>query len=229
MLRTCLAWLLAGIVSFDAVGSGEPYAPYTEPATNQIYHLLFCDEPWRFKPADGQAPAPWQTLLFSEKPAPDAVRALAEDRSAEARTRALAYRWLRGNGHAVPKRQLLGVVVEVALPGGLDVLATFADGGIRYINHTGRLVFVEGGLPDTGPIVERLYAASRNVIARIGPSDERRRPPPAQGAIRLTFIASDALYFGEGPMSTMQQDALAAPVIQVATELLQRVVAIPGK
>ncbi len=165
-------------------------------------------------------------MLFGERPAPDAVRALADDTAAEARTRALAYAWLRANGQSVPKRQLLGVVIEVALDVGLDVLAAFADGGVRFIHHTGRLAFVEGGLPDTGPIVERLFAASRDVIARIGPWDGRRPPPPAQGNIRLTFIVSDGLYFGEGPTATMQQDALAAPVVQHATALLQRVVAV---
>lgn len=205
------------------------YAPYPEPATNQLYHLLFCDEPRRFAPGAGQLPAPWQATLFHAPTDPEAVRALADDRFAEGRVRALAYGWLRANGHAVPKRVLLGVVVEVALDDGLDVLAAYSDGGVRYIHHTGKLVFVDGGVPTTAAVVTQLLAASRAVIDRIGPANERRRPPPSRGDARLTFLVSDGPYFGEGAMAALQQDALAGPVLRHATELLQRVVAIPAK
>jgi hypothetical protein len=45
----------------------------------------------------------------------------------------------------------------------------------------------------------------------------------------LTFIVSDGLYFGEGPFAALSQDALAGPLIQQATRLLQQVVAIATK
>jgi hypothetical protein len=99
---------------------------------------------------------------------------------------------------------------------------------VRYINHTGKLAFLEP-LPSIQPYVERLFAASQPVVARIGPWREARRPPPKEGQVRLTFLVSEGLYFGEGPMSTMQRDAMASPVIQKATELLQALVALTSK
>ncbi|EAQ76287.1 hypothetical protein WH5701_15811 [Synechococcus sp. WH 5701] len=54
---------------------------------------------------------------------------------------------------------------------------------------------------------------------------EARRAPPEDDNIRLTFLVSDGLYFGEGPMTVMQREPLAAPILQTATELLQAVVA----
>ncbi|CAK6692615.1 hypothetical protein ICNINCKA_01248 [Synechococcus sp. CBW1107] len=58
---------------------------------------------------------------------------------------------------------------------------------------------------------------------------EARRAPPEDDTIRLTFLVSDGLYFGEGPMTGMQREPLAAPIFQRATELLQAVVAIGTK
>lgn len=200
------------------------YAPYNQPEINQIYDLLFCDDLMAFSPKPGEELAPWQSVLFGGPVDAERVRTLAEDTTAEGRIRALAYNWLRAQGQPVPPKTLLGVIVEVPLDGGLDVLAAFSDHGVRYINQTGKLAVIEGGLPETDPIVVALLAAAQPVIARIGPSDQERLPPPRQGNFRLTFLVSDGLYFGEGPMPVMQRDPLAGPVINQATQLLQMVV-----
>lgn len=224
MFRKLLA--LVGVVGIGGnVAAGTPgYAPYKQPEINHIYNLLFCDDFEAFRPKSDSNPAPWQVTLFHTPVNPEQVRTLAEDIHAEGRIRALAYTWLRSHGHPVPKQVLLGVIVEVPLDGGLDVLAAFTDGGVRYINQTGKLAVVEGGLPETGPVVSQLLQASQSTISRIGPWEKGRLPPPKNGNIRLTFLVSDGLYFGEGPMSVMLQEPLAAPVIQQATKLLQMVV-----
>ena len=75
-------------------------------------------------------------------------------------------------------------------------------------------------------LVDGLFAASQPVVDKIGPWKDARRAPPARGNIRLTFLVSDGLYFGEGPFNVMQREQMAAPVIHRATELLQAVVAM---
>lgn len=206
-------------------GSGAPFpAPYRQPETNRIYNLLFCDDLEAFRPAPGASPAPWQQVLYRTPGDADRVRALADDADQEGRVRALALHWLRAQGLPVPAGILLGVVVEVPLERGLDVLAAFSDGGVRYLNQTGKLAVVEGGTPATAPIVARLLQASRALVSQIGPWEKPRLAPPKEGRIRLTFLVSDGLYFGEGPMAAMQQDPLAGPVIQQAIALLQAVV-----
>ncbi len=214
---------LIGIGVAGAAHASDSFAPYAQAGTNQIYNLLFCDEPDAFKPKPGEIAAPWQAVLFNQPVSPQAVAALASDISVEGRIRALAYNWLRTNGQTVPAKQLLGVIVEVPLAGGLDVLAVFADGGVRYINQTGKLSVFEG-VPNLQPVAFRLLKASGPIVASIGPWEKSRLPPPTTGKIRLTFVVSDGLYFGEGLMSVMQREPLAAPVIQHATELLQLVV-----
>lgn len=211
-------------------GSREPAppakvaGPYAQSETNFIYQLLFCDHPDLFRPRPGTPPAPWHSVLFNLQPDPAAVRALAEDQEQESRVRILAYNWLRGNRQEVPKKEFLGIVVEVPLDRGLDVLAVYGDGRIRYINQTGKLVVFESAPANVGAQAGKLLAASRAAITKIGPWEHPRLPPPKQGKIRLTFLVSDGLYFGEGPLPGMDCDPIAAPIIGEAGKLLQMVV-----
>ncbi|HNH52525.1 MAG TPA: hypothetical protein PLL07_08910 [Nitrosomonas sp.] len=203
--------------------SEPPYIPYQSEAANEIYNLLFCDNLAAFKPKEGESAATWQTVLFAEPADRSALLALANDVTQESRIRYLAYTRLRLLGENVPTKVLLGVIVEVSLADGLDALAAYSDGGVRYINHSGELVFFEGST-ELEPHVKKLLAASEPVVARIGPWKKPRRSPPESDNVRLTFLVSDGLYFGEGPMSIMQHEEMAGPVIQSATTLLQTIV-----
>jgi len=201
------------------------HSPYAQPAANALYNLLFCDDPDAFRPRAGEAAAPWQATLYAADAQPERIAALARDTSADARVRALAWGRLRALGQPVPPKLLLGVVVEVPLEGGLDTLAAFADGGVRYINQTGKVSVFEGH-EDLQPLVEGLFGAARTVVAQIGPWDRERLPAPRPGRVRLSFLVSDGLYFGDGVFTEMERDPLAGPVIAHATQLLQRAVAI---
>jgi hypothetical protein len=197
--------------------------PYQPSEANFMYHLLFCDAPGMFAPQPGSPGAEWQKILFAQPGDPEAVRGLSADSSQDGRIRALAFNWLRFNGHPVPKGELLGAIIEVPIEGGLDTLAAYADGSVRYINHTGRTSIFEGGPPDVVAQGQRLLAASKVAIGKIGPWDKDRLPPP-QKNIRMSFLVSDGLYFGEGPMEVMQRDAIGGPIIGEAGRLLQVVV-----
>ena len=197
--------------------------PYPQNEVNVLYHLLFCDVPELYH-ARGNSPAPWQAALFRTPPDVAAIVAITNDETAESRVRLLAYDWLRKHGHEVPKKKLEGVVVEVPLDHGLDVIAAYRDGSVRYIHQTGKTSIFEGGPPEVVKKGLELIAASRLVVDRIGPWGKQRLLPPKQGNIRLSFLVSDGLYFGEGEFAAMEKEALAAPVIRCATELLNRIV-----
>ncbi len=200
------------------------YAPYGDGAASDIYHLLFCDDAAAFAPCGEAAPAPWQDVLYAASPSPNAVRAIAVDDTTDARVRALACNWLVAHGAPPPSKSLLGTIVEVPLDDGLDTLAAYVDGSVRYINHTGRMSIFEGRNAALAASADALLDASRVVIARIGPWDKPRLPPPARGHVRLTFLVTDGLYFGEGPMNVLQRDGMAGPVIHAAGMLLRNVV-----
>ena len=201
-----------------------PEGPYQDQSTNLIYQLLFCDRLDLFKENhSGSIEEPWLTL-FSADPDPAALTKIAEDENSESRVRTLAFNALRTAGHSVPAKEYLGTIIEVSLPEGLDTMAVFADGGARYINQSGKIIVVEGGPNPFDDEINAVIEASKPIVEAIGPWDKERLPPPADGNIRLTFLVSDGLYFGEGPMDVMQQQPIAAPLISAATQLLVKLV-----
>lgn len=225
MLRKLLAAVGVGTVAAATSAAGPPYSPYRDGPANQIYNLVFCDQPGEFKPKPGERPVAWQVTLYAEPVNVAALRTLADDSSLEGRVRYLAYSRLRQLGQTVPAKRLLGVIIEVPLTNGLDVLAAYSEGGVRYLNQSGKLAFYEG-VESLQPLVQRLFAAAAPVIERTGPASQPRRPPPTGSSARITFLVSDGLYFGEGPMADLQRDPLAGPVIQRGVELLQASVAL---
>ncbi len=210
------------------IRGNPPYAPYGGESSNFMYNLLFCDDVASFKPTVDAEVAPWQATLFAEPTDFSAFELLASDTSQEGRARYLAYSLLRSDDRPVPDKILLGVIVEVGLPEGLDVLAAYSDGGVRYINKTGKLAILEG-VTDTRPLVQEVLDAAQSVVARTGPWPGARLAPPRVGNIRISFLVSDGLYFGQGPTAQMQKESMAAPLIQKATALLQTVVALSVK
>src|ERR1039457_6493175 len=181
--RHVLRKLLTAIglaTSAAAATAVPPYAPYASDAANSIYNLLFCDDPTSFAAKSGEQPTSWQLALASNPIEVVALRALAGYPTQEGRVRFLAYQRLGDAGQAVPAKQLLGVIVEMPLSGGLDTLAAYSDGGVRYVNQSGKLLVAEG-VHAFLPLVERLFAAAQPVVSKIGPWDKPRREPPRLG------------------------------------------------
>jgi hypothetical protein len=209
----------------SSASSGQAIdGPYPDQSANVIYQLLFCDRPDLFKEHHrGNLQEPW-SILFDPNADAAALTKIAEDEQQESRVRTLAFNALRLAGQAVPPQQYLGTIIEVSLPEGLDTMAVFADGGARYINHSGKVIVVEGKPNAFDDEISAVIETSKPIVAAIGPWDKERLPPPAGGNIRLTFLVSDGLYFGEGPMDAMQQQPIAAPLIAAATGLLIKLV-----
>ncbi|AVP96826.1 hypothetical protein C7S18_06245 [Ahniella affigens] len=223
MLTKILAALGIGIATVPATAAGL-YTPYAEPHVNFLYNLLFCDDIALFQSSEAQkSDGVWSVLLADEVDTA-ALRKIADDQANEGRIRALAYNKLRANGVQVPKKELFGVIVEVPLEDGLDVLAAFSGGGVRYLNQSGKVSIFEGqGNPVEG-LANELLTAAQPVVNAIGPWDKERLPPPKAGNVRITFLVSDGLYFGEGPFGVLENDSMAGPVLAKASQLLQETV-----
>jgi len=142
MFRKLLARFGVGAAASAPAKAAGLYAPYAEPHVNFLYNLLFCDDLALFQTEDAmKGGAPWVTL-FADPPDYDALRKIAQDPYEESRLRALAYNRLRAAGQAVPAKTLLGAIVEVPLEQGLDVLAAYPDGRVRYLNQSGKVLAV---------------------------------------------------------------------------------------
>jgi hypothetical protein len=206
----------------------EGYEPYADKGCNLVYNLLFCDKLELFRQSTSANPqGVWATLLAAE-PYAAGLSAIGEDVSQESRVRSLAYNRLRDMKHPVPQKKLFGVVVEVGMQDGLDVLAAYTDGNVRYINHKESMSVHEPVPVAWMPSVLKLLAAAQDVVEQIGPWEQPRIAPPTAGMIRISFLVSDGLYFGQGPMSVMEQDAMVKPVIVSSVALLKLVATTDG-
>lgn len=229
MLRKLLAAIGLTLAASGSTTATELYKPYAESHVNFLYNLLFCDDINLFKTQGAEKGVGlWGTLL-AERPDKTALRKVANDEANEGRVRAVAFNRLRALGETVPPKRLLGVIVEVPLQKGLDVLAAFSEGGVRYLNQSGKVAIFEGqGNPVEG-LAQELVAVSQPILNKIGPWDRNRLPPPKAGNVRITFLVSDGLYFGEGPFAVLQKDAMAGPILSKAAQLLQRAVELGTK
>ncbi len=196
--------------------------PYKDSTTNLIYNLLFCDNLELYK-ANSNPPITYPfDVLFSETSTIIDLQKIIDGNNSDSRVKILAYNRQLESGHKPDTIELLAVLVEVGLDDGLDVLASFSDGTARYINQTGKMLIWETTTDEKcNGLTNDLFAKSRDIIRQIGPWEKPRRPHPAKDNVRITFLVSDGLYFGEGPMSVLFNDPLASPALTAATDLLQ--------
>ncbi|MBX2929780.1 MAG: hypothetical protein KF852_18245 [Saprospiraceae bacterium] len=192
------------------------FHPYQNEGLNHLYELLFCDNEAAFS---NNGAFPWP-VLFADPPDAEALLQLANDTNQESRLRALAANKLRAIGGAAPKPELHGVIVEVGMEGGLDVLAAFSDGTARYLNHSERAIISDAPTEATNPLIATLWHHSINVVNKIGPWDKPRLEPPQTGMVRLSFLVSGQLYFGQAPMDVFFNDPMAGPVLNSAAQLM---------
>jgi hypothetical protein len=197
------------------------FAPYQNPSLNGLYDMLFCDNAEIYQTNNSAPEAqPWATL-FAEKPDEAALLDMADDAAQESRVRLLAAHRLKSFSPKTPRPALLGVVVEVALDEGLDVVAAYPDGTARYLNHSGKAIVWESPNADTNPLIQNILQHSIAVVNQIGPWDGERLAPPERGMVRLSFLVSGQLYFGQGPMNVFFNDPMAGPVLNATLQLMQ--------
>jgi hypothetical protein len=147
---------------------------------------------------------------------------------AEPRVVLQAWHELRALGEQPPaseEKHLLGVVVEVALDGGLDLLAAYPDHSARYFNFSGAAVIWECPDDSLDADIDAVLRAAEVVLQQIGPWDDPRPPAPPRGHARLNMLTPRGLFFGQAPMRALFADALAAPAMQAATALMQALMA----
>lgn len=136
-----------------------------------------------------------------------------------------AWHALRALGHAPPAelaKQLLGVVLEVSLPNGLDVLAVYHDHTARYLNAGGSGTIWEHPNASLDPLIDRLLSAGGEIVRRIGVWTGDRPGPPPTGHARITLLTPSGPHFGEGPLTALQGDALAGPVLATGVAIVKR-------
>lgn len=200
--------------------SPSPAMPYSNDSTNRIYEMLFCDNTELFRPEKKFLDSyPWN-ILFSEANDDNGLKEIIADSNTESRIKILACNKLLSEGIKPEKKELLGVVIEIGLKDGLDVLAAYKDGTARYINYTEKMIFWESPAEESNKIIKDLFRESEIVLKQIGPWDKQRLQSPATDNVRISFLVSDGLYFGQGGIDVFFNDQRSAPVLKCGSGLM---------
>jgi hypothetical protein len=219
--------------------SESPKPPAT-PVSLEMRELLFGDSavwpPVNLKP-ERAAMEPWASFVRARRlletgdkeAAAGALRQITEMPNLESRQYLQAWHFLRGLGAAPPPdmvKRVLGVVVEVGMPKGLDVLAGYADHRARYWNFSGLGVVWECPNSALDHFVDDLIGKATVVANRIGPWDGARPSPPSNGVARINMLTPSGLHFGEGPINDMSKDILGGPVLASGTQLMLKLIEV---
>ena len=143
-----------------------------------------------------------------------------------------AWHFLRGLGVNPPAdkaKTLHGMVVEVGMPKGADILAAYPDNTARYLNYTGASVIWERPDSSLDAQIQALLEAGRNVVQRIGPWEQARPDAPGNGNVRLNMLTPSGLHFGYGGFQTLSNEPMGKAIIDPATELMVSLTKLPKK
>jgi len=175
---------------------------------------------------------PWSTFFEAEKArtSGESAKAIASLQAVlampnlDSRMYLEAWQALRNLGVNPPPDQakdLLGVVVEVGLPGGLDLVAAWPDHCARYWNQSGAGVVWERAQGEVNSKIDELLRTGGEVLKLIGPWNGERPAPPLNGFARINFLTPSGLHFGFGRQAQLMKDPMAAPVFNAAFQLMQ--------
>jgi hypothetical protein len=175
---------------------------------------------------------PWSSFirarnaLASEQPDEAIQLWLSIARAPDLESRQVLQAWslLRRQG-VVPQADessvVHGVVCEIAVADGHDVLAVYKDSSSRYLNHSGKVIVAEGGPPQAAQAANAVMTAAAPLGNVIGLWDQPALPALPRGHGRLLLLTPGGFRFGQGPQDALWQEPMAGPVLSAATQLLR--------
>ena len=171
-------------------------------------------------------------VLIDSGDDPDAAGALLEIvqmPGLESRHYLQAHHFIRQLGYRLQgEKQLLGVVVEVAMPEGLDLVAVYDDYTARYYNYAGSDAVWERPNAFLDEEMSAVLQAGQAIMERIGPWAGPRPGAPKPEYARINLLTSDGLHFGEGPMNLLMRDPLGGALLKAALRLIERLMDVVG-
>jgi hypothetical protein len=162
----------------------------------------------------------------------EALQSIARMPGIESRFRVQAWNSFRVAGGKPPtsvEKEVLGVVVEVGMPKGQDVLAIYADQTAHYYNYAGGAVVWLRPDASLDREINSALAAAAALAPMIGPWMGARRPPPSAGLARLNILTPSGLLFGEAPMRDLDRDKHSHPLMRAATAVMAKLTKLPRR
>lgn len=210
-------------------------------STTQVEHsqtrdVLFGDVPFsQWHPQSSADEEPWlsfaeakrQNELGNKTEAIHLLQHILSKPDLESRHYLQAWHFLREVGVAptAEAKQVYGVVVEVALPDGLDIVAAYADHTARYFNFSGAAVIWEKPDESLDAFIDDLLQGGQIVVSQIGVWNKPRPAAPPNGDVRINMLTPSGLHLGQAKMELLAKDDIGGSVISSATSLMQQLLA----
>ena len=211
---------------FNLFKKKEPVKPIT------IRDTLFGDMPMSaWTQGKDASDEPWLSFvqarnLLDKKDKSSAVivlQQITEMPRLEPRHYLQAWHFLRQLGVNPPAEKakiVYGVIVEVGMQNGADIVAVYTNYTARYINYTGAGVVWEHPNNSLDPKIKALLDAGQAVANRIGPWEQERPVPPSNGNVRLNMLTPSGLHFGYGGLQTLSNEPMGKAIIDPAYALM---------
>ena len=204
-----------------------------------IRDTLFGDMPLSAWTGNHSKDQPWVSFQEAEKHlesgnpqmAAQLLRQIIEMSNLESRHYLQAWHFLRSLDVNPPEetaKQIYGVVVEVTMPQGVDIVAAYADRTARYFNFGGAAIIWEHPDDSLDEDIQQLLDAGQAIIHNIGPWENERPGVPAQGQARVNMLTPSGLHFGQAPLNALANDAMGGPIIKAALDLMQALISKRG-
>ncbi len=133
-----------------------------------------------------------------------------------------AYHFLKGlSAVSVKNVMLFGVVVEVGMEEGLDLVAVYADHSARYYNYSGAGVIWESPDHSLDQKIDDILLTGQDTLKQIGPWNGLRPAAPAKGDARINLLTSNGLHFGQGPVDVLFNDPLGSKIMNGMFDIMQ--------
>jgi hypothetical protein len=211
----------------------------TSGAAASLVPTLYGDAPLSAWPPDESGEEPWASFVEARRLAAagdtggaSAIwRRIAETEGLEPRHTLQAWHFLGSAGVRPPESvaaDVYGVVAQVPVSGGHDLLVAYRDGAARYLNHSGSVAVVEPPAPDgLAAAITAWLAEGSRLSAAIGPWEGPLPDVPKRHA-RILMLTPSGPRFGQGPFADLSADPMASAFLDAATAVLQNVVALSG-
>ena len=120
--------------------------------------------------------------------------------------------------------EVYGLVAEVSMDQGLDLLAVYADHSARYYNYTGSGIIWDQPDVEIGAKIDAIIQQGEHIIQFIGPWTAARPAAPVTGNARINILTSNGLYFGEAGQMVLFKDAMAGKTMYAMLDMMETLI-----
>jgi hypothetical protein len=207
-------------------------ATETPSHTVALRETLFGDLPLKKMGRDGDEPpsshfaeARHHLLAGRKEEAAIALKKVLDSPGRDSLHYLQAWHFLRSLSHkpdAGEALRVLGVVIDVYLPTGLDLLAAYPDYTARFYSHSGAAAVWLHADTSLDADIDRLINAGAAIVRQLGPRDIPHPEPPPVNQVRMSFLTPGGICYGQGPEGELEADPNARQVLIASSNLISK-------